>query len=190
MEQSNAHFRISLESGTFEVSGSEKFVQEQMDKFAEAVDDIIDKLRSHRLGSGSDNPGVASAKEAALPSKDQGGQADQEQNPYPNVIVLDEDKVRVIAEIPGANAKEKTINAALICLIGKGLLGANRATFKEIRDICKDQAFLDSSNFSQYLRTEKSLFTVHGKGGGNLEAQLTFPGRKSATELVEQLNDA
>lgn len=169
MEQPDAHFRISLESGTFEVSGSETFVQQQIDKFA----DSIEGLPAEEIAQ-SPNGGTEPIS--------------QEPNRYPNVIVFNGNEVRVIAKIPGT--KDKTVNAALICLAGKELIGENRATFKEIRVICKEHAFLDSSNFSQYLRSEKLFFNIQGKNGGALQAELTFPGRKAARELVERLNSA
>lgn len=188
MNESEAHFHVSLASGTFEVSGSKEFVESQMAKHSDTLAILLEKLGQERIGKN----GGRGDKISSDPSSDGGNSRKESEvgNSFENVLVLDaENGVSVIANIPGKNSKEKTVNAALLYLLGKDLMGETKAPFKEIREVCRDHGFLDASNFAQSLKSEKSQFVVIGSGQSQ-EAKLTVPGKKAARELAEELENS
>ena len=182
-----ARFRVSLGNGTFEVSGSQEFVEGQIEKHSEVLLDMVDKLRHGHTEA--NNSGGNTGTDADPPS-DQGSENNGSdiRDSFENVLAFDDGEVTVIADIPGKNSKTKTVNAALLYLFGKDSLGEAKASFKEIRQVCTEHGFLDSPNFAQYLKSEKSRFIVSGKGQSQ-EVKLTVPGKKAARDLAEELEN-
>lgn len=133
--------------------------------------DMIDKLRHGRVEvfNGDGNPQI----ETNTSPTDQGeNDVTAAHDTFANVLAFNDGQVAGIANIPGKNSKEKTVNAALLYLLGKGNLGETKSSFREIRQVCKEHGFLDSSNFAQYLKSEKSRFIVSGSGRSQ-EVRLT-----------------
>lgn len=187
MGESEARFHVSLGSGTFEVSGSQEFVEGQIEKHSETLLDMINKLR--HSSAGVKNSSGNSELSTGTRTTDKGGNNGSDvSNPFGNVLAFDDGKVTIITSIPGKNSKEKTINAALLYLLGKDALGENKASFKEIRQVCEDHGFLDSANFAKSLKSEKSRFIFSG-GPRSQGAKLTVPGTKEAKELAEKLQN-
>lgn len=194
MTQSDARFHISLSGGTFDVSGSEEFVREQMKQHEGVIEVLLDKLKQsapggthppmrseHREETEKSDAGTGNGKEAA--GRTDGDAADA----YPNVFSISEDEIRIIADLPGANDSVKTVNAALLFLLAKESIGEKRADFSEIQEVCRSHGCLNASNFSKYMRGAKRELNVYGSGR-SLEAELTHPGRKAAQALAQQLD--
>ena len=144
-----ARFKFSLKDGVFDIGGSESFVSAQL----QAFEDIFRKALSEPI-----------KVDVAMPA--QAGEAKDTTSPqdgdYSSVLTVHEGKVKVLKDIPGANNKEKTINAALLCLFGKLREGLDTVPYDDIREICKDHSCLDPNNFSRYLKSEKSAFVIGG----------------------------
>ena len=186
MGESEAHFRVSLGSGTFEVSGSQEFVEGQIEKHGDTLSDLLNKLQQVRVGV---NSGSSETNIDTPPNDEPTNTGSNVDKPFENVLAFDDENgVSVIVSIPGKNSKEKTVNAGLLYLLGKDLVGETKVPFKEIRQVCTDHGFLDSSNFAQSIKSERSLFVVSGSGQSQ-EAKLTVPGKKAARELAEALEN-
>ena len=107
---------------------------------------------------------------------------------YPNVFVVQNDKIQIAREVPGSNNAEKTINTAMLYILGNELNGITAPVqFKAIRAVCKSHACLDDANFASTMKDEKDFFICDGAGKGQTAA-LTLPGRKKAQALATQLN--
>ena len=174
-----AKVSISLREGKIEICGSESFVKEQLDRFKELIDGKLSALPAMPLPPMTPPPANSSTG-ASLQNPPQG-------STYPNVIAIEEDDIRILKAIPGKTKAEKTVNAALLYLIGIELKGQSSATFSKIRDICKHHSCLDAPNFSKAIKGAKELFIVSGSGKSQT-AKLTHPGSKKANQLATDLN--
>ncbi len=165
-----------------EIEGSEDFVSKQI----ENLKDIITKLPSatpppapvFQAQTQLTNGQTTSTVVAAL---------SQDAAKYVNVISVDNGVVKVLKGIPGADNAKKMINAALLYLFGKNLAGQEEASFKELRQVCKDHGCLDETNFAKKLKVEREWIIVTG-GGKSQVAKLTVPGKRQAQTLADQLN--
>jgi hypothetical protein len=168
-----ARIRFSVKDGTFEIEGPESFVSAQLVAFG----DIFRKALSEPI-----KPSAAMSHQAAEAQ----GVVSSQTDDYSSVLAIHEGKVKVLTNIPGAKNKEKTINAALLCLFGRLKEGVDTIPFDDIREICKDHNCYDSPNFSKYLKSDKQAFVISGSRGKQM-VKLSSPGRKRAEALVRQL---
>lgn len=107
---------------------------------------------------------------------------------FENVFDTVDDKLKIIAHVPGKTKAEQSRNVALVVLYGQLLLGVEQVPSDTIRQACVDQGCYDSTNFAQYLKGLKSRVVMNTKTGGGYDVKLTAPGRKDAKELIELLN--
>lgn len=178
--EEKAKVSISLTKGELEIIGSENFVKEQLDRFKDLINMKLSAVPVTPAisQSSTSTPKSSEDKVQQLPST--------RENPYPKVIALEEDQVRLL-KIFGKNKPEKTINVALLYLLAKSLTGDEIASFSEIRGVCENHACLDSSNFARTLKKDKQVFIIDGSGKSQT-AKLTQPGLKKAKELAGKLN--
>lgn len=107
------------------------------------------------------------------------------ENPHPNVLAKADDEVKIVCEIPGSSNREKTTEATYLCLLGSEILfGRSESHFDEIRQICIDHGFYDSSNFATNV---KAADIVPMGSGQSQRAKLT-PAGKKAEALASRLN--
>lgn len=169
MPEDSASFRINLKSGEVAISGSEEFVTSQIEENLDSIDSLLDKLASSPA------------------SGNEGSDENESENPYPYVLAEADGEVKVVAEIPGSSNRERTVKATYLCLLGKEVLfGVSECHFDEIREICKDHAFYDSSNFAANV---KEADIVAMGSGQSQRAKFTPGGRKKAEELAIMLNE-
>lgn len=173
-----ANFSISIQEGKLEISGSEAFVREQINNFKELILETMQNLPTARYHPPPPPP---------PPGEGPGTGMAAETNPYPNVIAIHDDAIKILKSIPGKRKAEKTVNAALLYLVGKGIKGEETAFFEEIRKVCKDHACLDTPNFSKTLKGTKEWLIIGGSGKKQT-AKLSHPGRTKAQELASELN--
>jgi hypothetical protein len=107
---------------------------------------------------------------------------------YDNVFARHNDRLKIIADIPGTSKAEGTRNAALVLLYGEHLSGAEEVSAERIKEACIDHGCYDNKNFAAHLKSLKPKVVMDPKPGGDYTVKLTAPGRKSAKELVERLN--
>lgn len=178
--EEKAKVSISFTKGELEITGSETFVKEQLDRFKDLIN-----LKLSAVPATSAIP--QSSKSMIKPSEDKVQQLpSNKENSYPKVIALEDGQIRLL-QISGKRRPEKIINVALLCLLAKFFTGDKIASFKEIRDVCKIHACLDEANFAKILKKDKRLFIINGSGK-NQTASLTQPGFTAAKELAEKIN--
>lgn len=86
--------------------------------------------------------------------------------------------------IPGANNKEKTINAFVLAGLAKFLSTGNSAfDDKAARALCEASGCYDSSNHSYYIRSKGNDFAGSKERGWTL----TAPGLKRGADLVKMI---
>ncbi len=105
-----------------------------------------------------------------------------------SVIHTEDNNFTIITKkIKGGNA-DKQIQYSLLYCLAKEFYGQSEISTEELRELCRDNACLDASNFNQYFNTHKDLFIVNGKPRTrNKTIKLTSPGRNKAKELLNSL---
>jgi hypothetical protein len=176
--EKEASFSISIQEGKVEISGSEAFVREQIENFKELILETTKRLQTaqQQIPPPPPPPGGGVGPRIVLGT-----------NQYPNVIAIHDDQIKILKPIPGKKKAEKTVNAALLYLVGKGIKGEETALFEEIRMVCKDHACLDAANFAATLKGAKEYLIVGGSGKKQT-AKLSHPGCTKAQELASELN--
>lgn len=142
-------------------------------------------IQAASVNGGGSNSGAKAEETGSLPGKaslwmKQNGlsMAQIEQ-----VFHFDGDTVDVIAsEIPGKNAKQKTLNAYVLIGISK-LLATGSASFDDesARTLCKSSGCYNKANHALYLSDRGNIFT----GSKDKGWTLTAPGLKQAAEMVK-----
>ena len=176
MEPNLSKVSVSLESGSFEVSGSEEFVREQVKSITEFLVGNKDKIQKREEGR------------KPLPHNENTGNGELLIG-IENVVSYNNEKINIIAQIPGrANAK-KVRNVALLYLYGShSYKGTDEVGAEEIRRMCETHACLDG-NFSTSLKSNKTLFIVDGgKKEKNQKVRITAPGLRAAEKLIKEIN--
>lgn len=192
---SEARIKFSLKSKEFEIFGSEDFVNNQIQNFKEMIQSSFGKLLLDE-----DKPQIVLKRLPNYPHPmdnyedtetiDYEEKTEKEKQPlseYENVLVIDGDRVKVIADVPGTTTSSKMINVILLYMWGKLKLGNEEVSFKELREVCEEYGDIDKSNFSSIINKQKKLFLVNGSGQSQT-AKLIRPGIKIAEELLKQLN--
>ena len=178
--EEKANVTISFREGKIEVSGSEGFVREQLDRFKDLIEkrlSIVSVVPQQEQLSGT----ITSPRlPEAITSLAKG------ENPYPNVIALDGDTIKIL-KVPGKDKAEKTMNLTLLYLLAKNFTEEKVASSKELREVCKEHACLDAANFSSILKRAKQHLIISGSRMKQ-SAKLTNPGLEKAKQLAEELN--
>lgn len=183
-ENNEAKIIISPSEGKFEISGSEDFVTRQIENFKELIIDSVKQVQPKPISSldpenqveqAEGNGGTSSEVETSIQDK------------YPNVYSFDDDKLKLVCDIPGHNKKEKSINATLLYAYGWNQEGIEEVSNQNIKDICERHGILDKSNFAKYIKSgDPKLYTYKGSGS-NTKIRITKPGEKAAKELISQI---
>jgi hypothetical protein len=188
----DAKFSFSFSDGTLEVSGSELFVTQQVEGFRQVIIDALQQAATmpvvvHRLPMHSQG----AVEDAPVPSSGGPKHSEPSTNPYPYVLDVMNDKIKITKSMKGSNTAEKAIKLILSYMWGKEkLLGQSTADYKELRDLCEEHACLDSSNFSSTLTSKKQWIVVDGvKGSSGKVCKLTYPGREKAEEMLKEMNE-
>jgi len=170
---------ISIGDCVLEFSGSEAFVQKQIDEFKGL---IHGKLKPVKAGK------QKGKKNGGEPDKDDDSTKDSTFDKYPNVIDYDGDTINIL-KIDGKNNADKTKNLCFIHLWAREKFNKNPVPTKEIRKQCETHGCLDVPNFSTTLKKiDKRYVVVKGKGKSQT-IKLTSPGRNQAKEIIESLNE-
>lgn len=107
---------------------------------------------------------------------------------YDNVFARHNDRLKIIADMPGNSKAECTRNTTLVLLYGENLLGVEEVSAERIKEACIDHGCYDNKNFAANLKSLKPKVVMDPKPGGDYTVKLTAPGKKAAKELVERLN--
>lgn len=179
-EKKEAKISISIIEGKFEISGSEEFVNKQIENFKDVITKTLEKP-TQQVNSKMTSEIPIKEKEIESPQK----QAIVQDDSFSHIYVVDDEKVRIICDIPGKTAAEKTLNTALIYAFAKHNLGIEEADVGEIKIVCQNHGFLDKVNYSTHIKKgDPKLFL--DKGSGKLRTiKLVRPGIKKAKEIIE-----
>lgn len=178
-----AKIHLSLNSGTFEISGSEEFVSQQIENFKDLILDSIKNRQSSQTSLEKPNTEHKALEAEATPR--------ETTKSYNRVLHIEDKDIRIIKKIPGTNNASKTVNTALVYLWGSHSAGVTEVPLQEIRARCQEQSCLDASNFSSHINGAKELIIVTGKKGSSAKTcKLTIPGSEKAEEILENLNGA
>ncbi len=104
-----------------------------------------------------------------------------------DIYTVEGDEIKVLCQLPGSSQKDKTISAALLVLHGRLSQGIEWVPTSEIRQVCKEHGALNVGNFAAFLKSEKKLLLLRGKGKKN-SAKLTQPGKRKAEEIIGELH--
>lgn len=173
---------IDASRGLVKAEGDKDFVISVIDRYetlmATKVQVALPASTPHATvmnGEANNNDGVIASHQ---------GQLDQ----FGSVFDVTEDKVSVIADIPGNTQAAKAKNLCLLYLFAKLRLGTEIVQNDEVRDVCKEHAVYDSTNFASQMKSQKKLVIATGvKGSPNFTLKLTVPGKKAAEELATNL---
>lgn len=178
-----AKFRYSATDGTLELEGSEEFVTQHF----ESLTDIVRIISRHITIEQKIDPVEPEDKPSTLNSesgiKVEKTEIKEGIASHPSVFSEINGKLKIVTDIPGANKKEKMVNAALLYCYGSKLLGDEQVPSAEIRNVCEEHGCIDSPNFSKIF-TDKTVFLSDGVKGGNKTVKLTFQGEKKAKALL------
>lgn len=182
MADKEAKIRICLSEGKFEISGSEDFVSKQIDNLKEL---IIESAQKKNSQSKSVNKHIEVVNQAPITTDEENSIT--KDGKYSDIFVVDEEKIRIITDIPGNTASKQTLHAALIYAFAKKENGIDEANVDEIRSVCQNHAFLDLKNFSSHIKSgDPKLYLDKGSGKDRV-IKLTRPGERKATELIDSI---
>lgn len=183
MVDSLAGFKFSRTEGVLEISGSEIFVQTQIDDFKELMEKLLleapQKVKKELL---SDNGGV---KDSIDDIEDTC--KEDYKKMYSLVFDFDEPIRLVCKSIPGNNKAEQAKNIMRLYLYMQYLRGVEVVSADEIKDICDHHACLDKSHFAEQLQSMEAEIKVIGVKGGKKDAKLRQPGIQKVKKLAEEL---
>ena len=154
---------------------------------ADFVNATLESWKDFLIDVKNVNSSVSSEASAKYAAPEPSKQAVNGHTQFDNVFDSADDKLKIIATIPGKNKAELTRNTALVLLYGKLLDGSESIPSELIREACSYQGCYDSNNFAQYVKALKNRVVMNTKQGGGYDIKLTAPGRKEALELVEKL---
>ncbi|MDX2360579.1 MAG: hypothetical protein QNK23_07220 [Crocinitomicaceae bacterium] len=199
-EDKNSHeakIRFNMRSKEFEISGNESFVTDQIENFKELIQGSLGKLvidDSPRLNGDFGKYQILPEPVEEVKSEDvkfvESNKTIEKKEAsieYENVLVIDEDRVKVIADVPGDTTASKMINVILIYMWAKLQLGVEEISFDELRSICEEYGEVDKKNFSTRLKDKKKLFLINGTSRA-FKAKLIRPGILKAETLLKKLN--
>ena len=177
----NARILINLNEGNIDVSGSESFVERNMEKVFTFVRDSIENTNNMKEKNRNK---VSEEKEIDTNIKENATSEVEDKYINAGVYHIDseDETISILKKIPGANKAEKAKNIALIVLyIRKGKIQG-----KELIPICEKHACYDSANFSTTFKNEKTNIIRKGTGQ-TWTLELTQPGEAAAQALLEDM---
>jgi hypothetical protein len=175
--------RISLKEGVFELTGSETFVSQQIENFKTAITASLTQIQQECAAPA---PMPEDKSPAVAPAATKDGVMD-----FPNVLHIEGEKVTLLKTMPGSTKSKRAVSTALVYLWGKQSVGVENVTFKELRDLCKQQGCLDEGNFANQMTSAKPEIVIDGTRGSSLKVcKLTRPGIDAAWALLKELNES
>ena len=189
MENINSSISISLRDGNITISGSEAFVEKNMQVAFDFVERNlavfpISPPAAPVAHPSTDVPVNGTSADAGVADHESVSATESDKYIKAGVYHIDPDDgtISILKKIPGNNKSEKTKNIALIVLyIRKG-----KVPGKDIIPICTKHACYDSSNFSSIFKNEKTNIIRKGSGQ-NWTIELTQPGEAAAITLLEEM---
>lgn len=186
-EAKSVSITINLSEGGIVISGSEEFVERNLD----SVFAFVERNRSvspMKQIKNVDSDAIVETVSKEIKEDVASDKLEEGIEKYFNNGICHKDEetgnISILKKIPGANKTEKTKNIALIVAYVKKTV----VDKKEIIPICQKHNCYDSSNFSAMFRKEKTNF-IYKSLKGTWTLELTVPGEDSAKALLEGMCD-
>lgn len=180
-EQKNASVTINLKEGNVIISGSEEFVEKNMNEVFSFVERTMPTAGKQKVVVETN-----SKEEGNLEKENEKAEYENRADEkYINsgVYHIDSDgDISILRKIPGNNKAEKAKNIALIVLY----IRKEKIQGKELIPLCEKHACYDSANFSAIFKNEKTNIIRKGNGQ-SWTLELTQPGEEAAISLLEEM---
>ena len=179
-EIKNATVNINLNEGSINISGSEEFVEKNMERIFAFVESSIGKgqrTNSKKVEMSIKNNDFIDVNEA--------DSFNDEREKYKKMglySVDDEDgTISIHRKIPGATNAEKMKNVAFIVLYEK----REAIEGSMLKYLCEKQGCWDTSNASAIFERDIENFIKKKKSGRKWTLELTVSGENAAVQLLE-----
>lgn len=175
---------------TIEIDASRGLVRATGDK--DFVISVLDRYDSLMTTKAPPAPDGAATVHTPIPTGSQNTAAallnTSSLDEFGSVFDVTDGKISVIATVPGSTQAAKAKNLCLLFLFAKLKIGHEIVPNEEIRELCKDHAAYDPTNFASQMKSQKKLVIASGaKGSPNFTLKLTVPGKKASEELARTL---
>lgn len=183
---------FKLTGNGIEISGSEEFVTTQLETFKELIQTSYQAILENKSIISQNPESTEIIRKETVPALEIQPYTDFEDVTnksldYSNVLVILQDKIQIIADLPGDSKAKQMINCILLFLWAKLQKGEEVLTFTEVREFCQYYGVLDSANFAMYMDKNKKYFMLSGDMR-NKTIRLIHPGIKEAERLITELN--
>lgn len=191
----NTKFKLSADC--IEISGSEKFVEEQLESFKPLIMSSYDRILNNKAIHNSLEQNVNNHKLPSSTAEISHSNSDEvefievkDNSPinHESVYVLDGDKFQMISDVPGDSIRAQMVAVILIYMYAKLNTNIETVTFTELRDICANYGVLDGKNFAAVMDNNRKYFLLLGSGKSR-SAKLVRPGIKEAERLIKEINN-
>lgn len=185
-EIKNASISINLNEGNILISGSEGFVEKNMESifaFVERNNKYKSTLFQKQSLPISDAQNKAPIGRNGF-EKEENNCIETDKYIKSGVYHVDSEDgtISILKKIPGNSNAEKMKNIALIVLH----IRKEKVVGKEIIPICEKHNCYDASNFSSVFKNEKTNIIRKGSGQ-KWTIELTQPGEDAAIQLLEEM---
>lgn len=180
-EIKNAMISINLTEGSIVISGSEKFVEKNM----ENVFSFVERTNGSICSSMKTAPQVLTLNKDNAAIEINSIEPTTEKDKYMKLGIYSVDAndgtISIHRKIPGTNNAEKMKNVALIVLYEKGepIQGAT------LKALCERQGCWDGHNASAIFDREIKLFIKKKSSAQKWTIALTIDGEQAAVDLLE-----
>lgn len=179
-EIKNATININLNDGSINISGTEEFVEKNMERVFAFVENSIG--RGQRIDS---KKGEMSIKNDDFTNVNEIESFNNEREKYKKLglySVDDEDgTISIHRKIPGTTNAEKMKNVAFVVLYEK----KEAIEGKTLKNLCEKQGCWDNKNASAIFERDIVNFIKKKKDGQKWTLELTIDGENAAIQLLE-----
>lgn len=181
-EIKNASVNINLNEGNIVISGSEDFVERNM----EIVFSFVKSVRSDFVNPKPMGKVLLNADNAKTSLEDISVSTDDDKDKYKKLGIYSidtEGAVSIHRKIPGKNNAEKMKNIALIVLFEKqeAIEGAT------LKALCEKQGCWDRNNSAAIFEREFQMFIKKKISPQKWTIELTIDGEQAALTLLEEM---
>lgn len=197
MENQCAKFFLSISDWTIEISGNEKFVKEQIDKFDDYLISIFDKITSDKIKEDVVNSKTMIQwtnwnynQDISMNEKKWEPVINDDKewiiNEYKNVFHEDEWEIKIICDINNSSNAQSTYDIAMMYAF------INHsdwwAIVDDIKNICIDHGCRDQKNFSTHIKKGNPKFYTDKWKWKDRRIKLTYPWREEAKKIISKYN--
>lgn len=182
MTESNSQISVNMKEGSFLISGTEAFVEKNIESLKSFIRENVDKIVMNVPSI--TNQYTPNKTDSIIP-QDSEKQVDKYQEKGIYFVDSETGEIQILKPIPGKSKASKSRNVALILLYAKN----DVINGSDLKKHCVEQACYDQSNFAAWFKKKDGCFVRQGNGQ-NWTLRLTIPGKEEAITLLESMIDA